>query len=126
MYKSIEDIRKDYNAGLYRDNTILPGKLREDFVFDEDLSVKENRRLVAEHNETVARMTREKMMKNTELDRKLHADVVAYIVDVYNMTEAQANIVENYVYTEKHSFMGDYFSAIDDVAEMVERVLAKK
>ena len=38
----------------------------------------------------------------------------------------QAEIVENYVYIEKHSYMGDYFSAIDEVAEMVEKVLNAK
>ena len=99
-YKDISEIRQDYDNGRYRSNIVIPKKVSENYVFDEDLSVRKN--------------------------RQLHDDVVAYIMGTCGMNKKQAEIVENYVYIEKHSYMGDYFSAIDEVAEMVEKVLNAK
>ena len=78
--------------------------------------------MAAEHNENVQRLQKEKMLKNNELNLQMRKDVVDYIVNSYLLNQKQAEIVESYVYTEKHAFMCDYFSAIDDFAEMVERV----
>ena len=53
----ITEIREQYNNGHYtykdpigRDKTRLP----ENYIFDENLSVKRNRELVIEHNQQVA------------------------------------------------------------------------
>ena len=54
---------------------------------------------------------------------KLRKDVVEYINDSYSITLDQAEVVESYVYDKKHSFMHEYFDAIDEVAQMVEDVL---
>ena len=118
MAKTLSQIMDEYRAGKYISNMEIPDKVSENHVFDEDLSVRENRRMAAEHNKRVAEMKREKMNKNAELSRQLTRDVIDYIMDNYELNEAQAAIVENYVYTEKHSFMCDYFSALDDIAEI--------
>lgn len=119
----IGTIRLWYDNGHYNCNLIIPTKVKENHVFDEELSVRRNREMAVEHNQKVIAMHKEKLAKQNELDRKLTNDVVQYIVESYDISESQARIVERYVYTEKHSFMGDYFSAIDNVAEMVENVL---
>lgn len=126
MYKTIEEIRNDFNAGLYTFNIAIPAKVSAGHVFDENLSVKRNREMVEEHNQKVRAMANEKMLKNAELSKKLHSDVAAYIAHTFDMTLAQAEIVEGYAYVEKHSFMGDYFAAIDELAEMVSKVLGVK
>ena len=119
----IGTIRLWYDNGHYNFNMTIPEKVKENHVFDEELSVRRNREMAIEHNKKVDAMRKEKTEKQNELYRKLTNDVVQYIVESYDISEAQARIVERYVYTEKHSFMGDYFSAIDDVAQMVENVL---
>lgn len=53
----------------------------------------------------------------------MRKDVIQYIANTYCMSYEQASIIEYYVYSEKHSFMYDYFSVIDDIAEMVEKVI---
>ena len=82
--------------------------------------------MVAEHNANIDKMRLEKNKESARLDRQLHDDVVAYIMGTCDMNKKQAEIVENYVYVAKHSYMGDYLSAIDEVAEMVEKVLNAK
>lgn len=122
----INEIRAAYENGqyTYKDPTIQnKGRLPADYIFDENLSVKRNREMVIEHNNQIEYFKRVKQAKQAELDRKLTEDVVAYIVDAYNLTEAQARIVEMFVYREKHSFMCDYFSYIDTFAEFADDVI---
>lgn len=119
----IEDIKDAYWAGYYSYKMQIPDRLNPLYIFDENLSVKRNREMVLEHNQKVEDMHREKQIKSNELSVKLTNDVVAYIVSTYDMNEDQARIVERYVYNREHSFMSDYFAAIDEVAEMVESVL---
>ena len=125
-YKDISEIRQDYDNGRYRSNIVIPKRVTENYVFDEDLSVRKNREMVAEHNANIDKMRLEKNKESARLDRQLHDDVVAYIMGTCDLNKKQAEIVENYVYVAKHSYMGDYFSAIDEVAEMVEKVLNAK
>lgn len=119
----IYEIRNNYNNGAYTCNMEIPARVKEYHVFDENLSVKRNREMVVEHNQNVERMKKEEIDKQNEFHRQLTNDVVTYIVDSYDMSEAQARIVERFVYAEKHSFMCDYFSSIDDVAQMVEEIV---
>lgn len=122
-HMDIEDIRKKYNNGDYTYNMFVPQTVGENHVFDENLSVKQNREMVREHNEKVISMHKEKHEKNAMLHLRMRNEVIQYIAHTYGMSKEQASIVESYVYTEKHSFMCDYFSSIDEVAEMVEKVI---
>lgn len=126
MIKTIEEIRRDWDNGQYVCHMEIPAKLPENHIFDENLTIKANREKIAQHNKMVDDMKKEKMEKNASLSRQLTRDVIAYIMDNYDLNEAQATIVERYVYTEKHSFMCDYFSNIDSVAEMAEAIVNAK
>jgi hypothetical protein len=122
----INDIRKLYNEGhyTYKDSTNCDKRrLPEDYVFDENLSVKRNREMVKEHNDEVEHFKRIKQSRQADLDRKLTEDVVAYIKENYNLTEAQARLVEMFTYQEKHSFMCDYFNYIDTFAEFADDIV---
>ena len=126
----ISDIREDYDTGKYSVVYNYPGefpedamkKLPADHVFDEDLSVKRNREMVIEHNDRVEQLRARKRALQADLDRKLTEDVVKYIEENYDLTTAQARIVERWVYREKHSFMCDYFSYIDTFAEFADDI----
>ena len=119
----IVEIREKYDNGYYDYCISIPRKVKEGYVFDENLSVKRNREMVAEHNQKIDDMLKEKRNNQAKLNKQLTDDVVTYIVDSYNISEEQARIVEKFVYTEKHSFMCDYFSWIDEVASMVEEIV---
>ena len=111
------------NNGCYNCQIEIPAKVKESHVFDENLSVKRNREMVAEYNQRVEDMKKKKQSKQAELYQQLTNDVVAYIVDSYDISEEQARIVERFVYKEKHSFMCDYFSWIDEIAYIVEDIV---
>lgn len=122
----IDEIRTAYENGQYtykeidsQDKRCLP----TDYIFDENLSVKRNREMVIEHNDQVKHFKQVKQAKQAELNRKLTEDVVAYIVDAYGLTEAQARTVEHFVYSEHHAFMCDYFSYIDTFADFADDLI---
>ena len=119
----INEIQDAYWNGDYNYKMQIPEVVSYLHIFDENLSVKRNREMAMEHNQMVYAMQKEKQIKSNELHCKLANDVVEYIANTYDMNENQARIVERYVYNRHHSFMSDYFAAIDEVAEMVESVL---
>lgn len=125
----IEDIKENYQKGLYTVSSAYYPEFRsgeltkilpENYVFDEELSVKRNRELVAEHNQKVVDINNKKREKQRELDKKLADDVVNYILENYSLTDGQARIVEKRVYTEYHSCMYDYFTYIDTFAQFAD------
>ena len=125
-YMDISEIRAAWDAGEYYVKMEIPQKVAVDHVFDVDLSVRRNREMAEEWNANVKHLQDEKWAKQAELSRKLTEDVVQYLMGAYDFTRKQAERLQSYVYTEKHSFMGDYFSAIDDIADMVRDVLDAK
>ena len=126
MAMDISEIRGKYNAGDYYYRVAIPKKVPLDYVFDEELSVKRNRELVAEHNENIDQLHKEKAEHQRELDQKLTNDVVEYIMAYYDLDERQAKILENFVYQEYHSCMCDYFSNIDTLADLAFQLLPVK
>jgi hypothetical protein len=123
MALDIDEIRVNYNKGVYTYKVDIPKKVKPDHVFDEELSVKRNRELAQEHNDNVDRLWRNKNRIQGELNERLTYDVVVYMMENYSLTEQQAKIVENFVYQHYHSCMGDYFSYIDTFAELAESLL---
>lgn len=122
----INEIRKDYREGKYNFRMDIPAKLKENHVFDADLTIKQNKEMIEEHNKKVDELRKEMRKKNVELSQKLTNDVVAYILNNYNINETQARIIEGFVYNDKHSCMEDYFSYIDIISEMVEKVIKEQ
>ena len=130
MGRTIKDIHDDFNKGIYLvshysefQELIHLTKLPRDHVFDENLSVKRNREMVEEHNDKIEQLRKVKREKQLELDKKLTEDVVTYIVENYELTTAQARLVELWNYNEKHHCMHDYFESIDSLAEFAEHLL---
>jgi hypothetical protein len=122
----IDEIRNSYNRGEYTYKVDIPKKVNLDHVFDEELSVRRNRELAQEHNDKVDQMQRDKNRKQRELSEQLTKDVVEYIMAFYNLTEKQAKILENFVYDEHHSYMGDYFTYIDTFADFADNLVNAK
>ena len=122
----ISEIRGKYNAGDYYYRVDIPKKVPLDCVFDEDLTVRRNRELAIEHNEKVDQMQQEKAARQRDLNEKLTADVVEYIMAYYDLDERQARIIEGFVYEHYHAFMSDYFGNIDTFADLAFQLLPAK
>ena len=123
----ISDIRELYEKGHYTykdtENAGAIHKLPEDYVFDEELSVKRNREMVIEHNHKVDEIRTRRRQKQGELDKELKEDVITYIKENYDLTDQQARTVESWVYREHHAFMCDYFSYIDTFADFADDLI---
>lgn len=119
----LNKIREMWDSGGYTYKVNIPKKVCDDYIFDEELSVRRNRELVKEHNDNVARLRKDANRIQGELDKRFTYDIVKYIMDNYCLNEAQARKVESFVYQEHHSYMGDYFIYIDTFAEFAESLL---
>ena len=119
----IKTIVEKYRNGEYNHNIKYGNKVPENYIFDADLSVKRNREMVAEHNAKVEADRKSAYSKQAELDRKLAYDVCCYITENYNLSHTVATKIEQFCYQEKHSYMFNYFSYIDTIAELVDDII---
>lgn len=118
----IRDIVEKYRNGDYTHHIKYGNKVAENYVFDEELSVRRNREMVAEHN---ARVTAERdaaYAKQAELDKKLAHDVTFYITENYNLSYTVATKIERFCYENWHSNVYDYLSHIDTIADFVDDI----
>lgn len=121
---NICDIRAKYDNGEYTvhmDNTLT--LLPDNYIFDDELSVRRNKEMVEEHNSRIRELKAAERAKQAELHRQLTEDVVDYIKECYTLNDKQARAVESFVYQEHHSFMCDYFSYIDIFASFADDVV---
>lgn len=122
----IAEIQEKYTRGDYSfsydfdDLKILP----PDHVFDENLSIRKNREMVEIHNVEVRQKKLDIQQKRNELMHKMRDDVVDYIMTTYRFPKKLAEFVESEVYEKEHSFMYDYFGAIDETATLIEHAIA--
>ena len=123
MALNINEIRANYDKGVYTYKTDIPRKVKLDYIFDEELSVKRNRELVQEYNDNIDRLWRDKERIQNELNERLVYDIVVYIMENYTLTDRQAKIIENFVYQHYHSCMSDYFSYIDIIASFADDLI---
>ena len=123
MALNINEIRANYDKGVYTYKTDIPRKVKLDCIFDEELSVKRNRELVQEYNDNIDRLWRDKERIQNELNERLVYDIVVYIMENYTLTDRQAKIIENFVYQHYHSCMSDFFSYIDIIASFADDLI---
>ena len=120
----IRDIVEKYRNGDYTHHIKYGNKVAENYVFDEELSVRRNREMVAEHNARVKAERDAAYAKQAELDRKLTHDVTCYITENYNVNYQVASKIERFCYEHWHSNVYDYLSQIDTIADFVEDILS--
>lgn len=124
---TFDKILKDLRNGRYEVERPQISKLREDHVFNEDLSVKKNREMVKEHNEKAAKLWREYIANNGIARERLENDIIDAIVTFSEKINIeQAKIIYYYSYREHHS--GGYHDIITnlyDLIEFVEKILYK-
>lgn len=115
--RTIEDVRKDYEDGKY--NYIdkeVPKKLPEGYIFDEELSVRQNREMVQANNELRSQIIRENNAEQGKLIAKLRNEIKKIIARDYGFTMKQANFIEQRCYEKYHAYFGDYFCHVEEDA----------
>lgn len=128
---NFEQITRNLNNDVYENVKEYPStlnakykKLKPDYVFDENLSVKENREMVKKHNEEIQNYTIE-YYKETERVRELfHNDVVQALQDVYSFNKETSEKIYSKAYSDEHS-SGRYAVSIraEEYADFLEEVL---
>ena len=119
MVKDLFDIRDDYSVGVYRSNVKVPRKVSENHIFDADLSINENKRMVAEHNANVDLIRTEVSKENKELRDKMENEIVEYIMNTYHFSEARSKLVMNKAFSEADE-TEEAFELIEKMCDLIE------
>ena len=114
--KSINDIYQQYIEGKYTFYpAIIPPKLKDGYIFDENKTVKENREMLEDYNNKRQIIVNNNVQGHTKMNQKLREDVIATLMDDYGISRAKAVFVENICYEKYHSSFSDYFCYIEDM-----------
>ena len=95
----------------------------DDYVWDENLSVKENRECTKQYNESILENAKELDSKKIEARNELRKAVLKYIMEEYDVTEILADVVWTWCCIhhedEAHNYIGDAMELVDSVMEKV-------
>lgn len=121
MVKDLFDIRDGYSVGEYRSKTVVPRKVSENHIFDADLSINENKRMVAEHNSNVDALRAKEQEERIELRKKMENEIVEYIMHTYHFSEARARLIMNKAFSETdHKEEEEAFELIEKWCDLIE------
>lgn len=127
-YRTIQEIREAYNNKEYNPKMAYPteSKVREDHVFDENLSVKKNREMAVEHNARVDAQKKAYRDEEARAYAQMRDDILAVLVEEYHFNEKQAEKIYSHAYADKHSFMSDFFYYIEELADLISEIIECK
>lgn len=121
---TIEKIRSIYEKGGYSATYPTREKVPDNYVFDENMSVKWNREAVQRWNEDVKEAKNRYYSLTNEYLKELFEDIAQYLCNNYSkINHAQGLFLTEHCYEEYHSCMSDFFYNIDYVAEFYETML---
>lgn len=122
---TIDEIKTMYSNGVFTFgyNESYKRKLPDDYVISEDLTIKENRERIKQHNKKVDQFYREQKTKQAELTDRMRYFVREAIVVYYGMNKQQASIVEEYCWSNFHHYVREYLDHADWLSELTQQVL---
>jgi hypothetical protein len=128
IIKSLEEIKEAYDNGEYKTKLPYPSgkKLKPTDFIDKSKSVTWNEEEIEKRNNELDEAYKAYRTDNNRLSNKLSADVVAALMNEYNLNEEQAKLVEGRVYSDHHSYMGDYFLYLDEFGEFAKKLIEMK
>ena len=118
-----ETIINNINSGAYNNKMKYPmdAFLSENYIFDENLSVKENRKMVEEHNQKIKDEKQKYRNETIRITDKFHKDVVDYLIQNFKLNKAQAELILSNAYEDGHS--GGYYEVFHNADTMVDRYI---
>lgn len=128
---TIDELKTAYDAGEYNTKVPYPtkGHYSSDHIFDENLTVKENREMVQQKNLEYKAAVDAHRADQMRLNTKLHADAIAATAEYleYDLGEdvaARVAIeVEKRAYNDHHSSMHDYFIYLYEYADFAVAII---
>lgn len=120
MFDSVHDIIEKYNAGGYEPEVVnVPDVLPDDFIIDENMTVKWNKEQVQQRNKSA----KEAMIENKNRQRQaldsIKKDIIGLLTRIYGLNVEQATYIECMAYEDKHSCTTDYIYESDRLAKLV-------
>ena len=123
---TIFEVKKKAELCEYEPHIKFYRKFPSDYVFDENLSVKENRELVKKHNEEVTMLRAEYILKRGECWSRFKNDMVEAITTETCLSEVQAVLVLDYVLKRFSRDDPNFYEEVEELAEFVQDVVNKK
>lgn len=120
---TLDQLRDLYNQGEYRTKIQSLTYVVSDYIFDEELSVRRNRELAAEHNERVRQVERDRRADDEALAGKLKRDICLAVSEEYGFTFDQASKLLGYLLSLEDNRFVDVFDRMPALAGMVASVL---
>ena len=116
---SFYDVRCMVRDGEFDNNMKYPSGriLPDNYIFNEDLSVKENRRMVKENNKKVLEARKEFDEQENMIRSRFEFSLLEAIEKEANISSAKAVIIFNMAYSEGHS--GGY----NDIVSIAEKLV---
>lgn len=128
---SVEIVERRYDCGAYKEEYFRPEIWRENHIIDENLTIKENRRLIEEHNNEQRKLAEEIKKKNTQINIAFREDLiqaVKYDTEFYlygnaTINEEIAEKIFNKIYSNYHSCMTDFFIYLKEECEYIAKII---
>ena len=110
--------RMDSGSKLKRD-LLKP----EDYVWDEEWSVKANREYTKQYNETILENATDLYNKKIEARKELREAIIRYIMEEHDVTEILADVIWTWCCVhhedEAYNYISDAMDLVDGVMEKV-------
>lgn len=118
IYEETLYIEKHFNTY----HSIRRDKKPEDYIWDEDITVRQNKERTIEYNKEIDAEIDRCMKAYSEANKALREAIIDYIVNDCNIkcSRAQAEIIWNYCETQHEDDPHNY---IDDVIELFEKLM---
>lgn len=124
---NIQEIKKEYlNGDKYKKPKNQLKYYPDDYVFDENLSVKENREMIRKANEEYLENGRICELKAIDNMRQFHNDIVEYIEEEYGFNYTQAVAIEARLWYENTSDIVYFFEEIDNFSYWLSEFVGLK
>ena len=115
IYENMVFIEKNFKNwfSLQRD------KKRENYIWDEDKTIRQNRELTAQHNAEIDAEIKKRQDEYHMMLDLLNKNIYEYIIDNCNIkcSEKQAEIIWNYCKTQHEDEPDDYLYAVIELFE---------
>lgn len=125
MLITVDDVITKYEQGEYsvdrRDYKLT--KLASDYVFDEDLTIKANRKLIEKHNSEVEQDLKRFREDTLSLDEKLLQELGLALSSKYELSENVGIHIARMAYDKYHGNMSVFFEEAEYLSDVVVKVL---
>ena len=95
----------------------------DNYVWDEEMSVKSNREYTKQYNETILENAKDLDNKKIEARNELRKAILKYIMEEYDVTMVLADIVWTWCCVhhedEAHNYISDVIDLVDHVIEVL-------